>query len=185
VRPAVLLGEHGHAEGERVHAGEHLPAWAQYPRDLGYQRLGGQVPRQRAVLGDDPVRAAVREELKPPAVGGHRAQHAAARCARPRCGRRRRGRLGGRRLGAGSDDAQHGVAGAGGHFRGCRSGTGYVDDASLPAGQPGFELCAGDGGTEPRVIRGGAGVAHGAGGCLHEVYSWPGARSGGTHSLSA
>lgn len=78
----MLLGEHGHAEGERVHAGEHLPARAQYPRDLGYERLGGQVPRQRAVLGDDAVRAAVGEELEPPAVGGHHAHRAAARCAR-------------------------------------------------------------------------------------------------------
>lgn len=72
VRPAVLLGQHRHAEGERVHAGEHLPARAQHPGDLGHERLRGQVPRQRAVLGDDAVRAAVGEELEPPAVGGYR-----------------------------------------------------------------------------------------------------------------
>jgi hypothetical protein len=59
----MLLGEQGHAEGERVHAGEHLPARAQHPRDLRHKLLGGQVPGQRAVLSDDAVRAAVGEEL--------------------------------------------------------------------------------------------------------------------------
>ena len=49
---------------------------------------------------------------------------------------------------------------------------------------PTIGLDVDDGGTEPLVVGGGTGVAHGAGGCLHEVYSWPGARSGGTHSLS-
>ncbi|HEX6448181.1 MAG TPA: hypothetical protein VF060_01835 [Trebonia sp.] len=169
MRPAVLLGEYRHAEGERVHAGEHLPARAQHPRDLGHDRLGGQVPRQRAVLGDDAVRAAVGEELQPEAVGCDSTQPALAR-------------LGGRRPGAGSDDAQHRVPRAGGCLRGSRPGAGYVDDASLPAGQPGFELSACDGGVEPRVVSGGTGVAHGAGRCLHGIYSWPGARSGGTHT---
>jgi hypothetical protein len=100
----VLLGEHRHAEGERVHAGEHLPARAQHPGDLGHEGLSGQVPRQRAVLGDDAVRAAVGEELQPEAVGCDGTQPPAAR--------RRRW------LGAGSDDAQHGVARAGGHLGG-------------------------------------------------------------------
>jgi hypothetical protein len=76
VRPAVLFGEQRHAERERVHAGEHLPAGAQHPRDLGDERFGGQVPRQRAVFGDHAVRAAVGEEFEVAAVGGYRAQPA-------------------------------------------------------------------------------------------------------------
>lgn len=73
----MLLGEHGHAEGERVHAGEHLPAGAQHARDIRHERLRGQVPRQRAVFGDHAVRAAVGEEVEPAAIGGYGAQPAA------------------------------------------------------------------------------------------------------------
>ena len=65
-----------HAEGERVHAREHLPAWAEHARDLGDEILGGQPSRQGAILGDDPVGAPVSEELKARAVGGHGADTA-------------------------------------------------------------------------------------------------------------
>ncbi|HEY7260719.1 MAG TPA: hypothetical protein VH589_04450 [Trebonia sp.] len=120
MRPAVLFGEQRHAEGERVHAGQHLPAGAQHARDLGNERLGGQVPRQRAVLGDHAVRAAVGEEVKPAAVGGHGAQPAARCPAVCRCGRRCP-----HLWLCWLCDAQHVVAGAGRHLgsRRCRAGT--------------------------------------------------------------
>jgi hypothetical protein len=55
----MLVGEHGHAEHQRVDAGEHPAGRAQHAGDLGHHRLGGQVHRQRPVLGQDAVRAAV------------------------------------------------------------------------------------------------------------------------------
>jgi hypothetical protein len=62
VRPVVLVGQHGHAEHQRIDAGDHPSRRAQHPGDLGDHRLGGQVHRQRPVVRDDPVRALVAQE---------------------------------------------------------------------------------------------------------------------------
>jgi hypothetical protein len=68
----MLVGEHGHAEDQGVDAGEHAAGRAQHAGDLGDHRLGGQVHGQRAVVGDDAVRAAVGQERQPRGVGDHR-----------------------------------------------------------------------------------------------------------------
>jgi hypothetical protein len=118
VRPAVLLGEHGHPEGQRVDAGEHLPAGPEHARDLGDQLLGGQPQGQRPLLGDHAVGAAVRQELEAGAVGGHGGQATAGRGARQRR-RRRRLRV---------DHPQNAVPGGGGYLGGARAGTRDVDE---------------------------------------------------------
>ena len=75
--PVVLLGEDGHAEDQGVHAGEQFAARPEHPRDLGGEVLGHQLPGQGAVLGDDPVRAAVGEERQAARLGHHRGDPAA------------------------------------------------------------------------------------------------------------
>jgi hypothetical protein len=72
MRPAVLLREERHAEGERVHAREHPPARAEHAGDLRDEILGAKPHRQGPVLGYHRVRAAVGDEPKVRAVGDHR-----------------------------------------------------------------------------------------------------------------
>jgi hypothetical protein len=57
--PVMLVGQHRHAEHQRVDAGEHAPARSQDARDLADHLLGSQVGGQRPVLGDDVVGTAV------------------------------------------------------------------------------------------------------------------------------
>ena len=57
---------------KRVHAHEQIAARPEHPRDLGGEVLGHQVPGQGAVLGDDPVRAAVGEEREAARLGKYR-----------------------------------------------------------------------------------------------------------------
>jgi hypothetical protein len=127
----MLLGEHRHAESQRVHAGEQLSAWPEHARDLADDFLGGQPQGKSSLLGDHAVGAAVRKKREAGPVGGHGGQPAP--CLVGREGRRdRRLRV---------DDAQHVMAGEGGHFGGAGAGTGYVDDESVAAWQPVRELC--------------------------------------------
>jgi hypothetical protein len=151
VRPAVLLGQRRHPEHERVHAGEHLTAGAEHARDLGDHVLGGQPQRERAILGDHAVGAAVGEELEPGPVGRHGGEAATggkwgllAVCASgPPGGMGGRGEWGAGAPHAGSlppisgghrgvvprgrysvDHAQHIVAGVGGQLGGARARAG-------------------------------------------------------------
>jgi hypothetical protein len=57
--PVMLVGEHRHAEHQRVDAGEYPTPRAQDARDLTDHLLGDQVGRQGPVLGDDVIRTAV------------------------------------------------------------------------------------------------------------------------------
>ncbi|MGD0554358.1 MAG: hypothetical protein ABSA93_05180 [Streptosporangiaceae bacterium] len=63
-RPVLVLGEHRHAEHQRVHAGKHPPGRPQHPADVGDQRFSGQGQRKGAALGDDAVSGPVREEAE-------------------------------------------------------------------------------------------------------------------------
>ena len=159
VRPAALLGKHRHAEGERVHAGEQLPARPEHASDLGDEFLGGQPQGERALFGDHPVGAAVRKEGEAGPVGGHGGQPAA------NLNGRHRGRRGHFRV----DDAQHVVPGACGDFGGARSGARYVDEESVAVWQPVGELSEGDGSVEAGVAEGRIGVLVGPCGDLHGV----------------
>jgi len=102
----VLFREHRHAQGERVHAREHAAAGPEHSRDLAGERLRGQVPGQRAVLGYHAIGTAVGEELKPARLGGDRAEPPPG--SRVDDGRRH----------PGFHHAQHRVAGAGGDLGG-------------------------------------------------------------------
>jgi len=107
----VLLGQHRHAEHQRVHAGQHLPAGTEHPRDLGHDVLGRQPQRERAVLGDHAVGAAVGQELEAGRVRRHRGEAVFT--------------VG--RQGGGVDYAQDVVAGVGGQVGRARARAGYVD----------------------------------------------------------
>jgi hypothetical protein len=61
----MLVGEHGHAEHQRVDAGQYPSRRAQHAGDLGHHRLGGQAHRQRPVVRQDAVRARVGQEAQP------------------------------------------------------------------------------------------------------------------------
>jgi hypothetical protein len=126
----VLFREQRHAEGERVHAGEHLAARPEHARDLGDELFGGQPQGQRPLLGDHAVGAAVGEELQAGSVGGHRGQPAARLVGRDGRGR-------GHLL---VDDAQDAVPGAGGDLGGAGARSGNVDEESPSAWQPAGEL---------------------------------------------
>jgi hypothetical protein len=169
----VLLGEHRHAEGERVHAGEHLPAGTQHACDLGDKIFRGQPQGERALLGDHAIGAAVGEELEAGPVGGHGGEPAA--CLIGRDGR------GDRHLRV--DDAQHAVPGAGGHLGGARTWPRYVDEESAPARQPAGELGEGDGGVKTRVVGGRTDVLLGPSAGLSDILALPSdMRAGGRPS---
>jgi hypothetical protein len=159
VRPPVLLREHRHAEGERVHAGEHATAGPEHARDLGDKVFGGQPKGQRPLLRDHAIGAAVGQELKAGPVGGHGGQPAACLMA---CDGRRYRHL---RV----DDAQHPVPGAGGDLGGARARTGYVEEETSPAWQPAGELGQGDGGVKAGIVGDRTSVLLGPCGCLHGV----------------
>ena len=76
--PAALSGEDGHAEHQRVDAGEQLPARPEHPGDLGGEVLGHQLPGQRPILGDDCVHTAGGEKGQAGWLGDHRHHHAPA-----------------------------------------------------------------------------------------------------------
>ena len=121
----MLLGQHRHAEHQRVHADEHLTAGAEHARDLGYHVLGRQPERERPVLGDHAVGAAVGQELEPGAVGGHGGQ------AQPGSGVRAAGVDGVGRLwrqGGRVDDAKHVMPGVGCQLGRARARAGNVDE---------------------------------------------------------
>jgi hypothetical protein len=60
--PVTLLGEEGHPQHQRVHAGEDPPGRPEDTRDVRDQGLGGQLPGQGPVFGDHAVSAAVGQE---------------------------------------------------------------------------------------------------------------------------
>ncbi|MGH3251341.1 MAG: hypothetical protein ACRDOI_34750 [Trebonia sp.] len=166
----MLLGEDRHAEGERVHAGEHLPAGTQHAGDLGDKIFCRQPQGKRALLGDHAVGAAVGEELEAGPVGGHGAEPAA--CLIGRDGR------GYRHIRV--DDAEHAVPGARGHLGGARTGARYVDEESSPARQPAGELGEGDGGVKTRVVGGRTDVLLGPGAGVSDILALPSdTRAGG------
>src|SRR5215472_3896599 len=74
------------------------------------------------------------------------------------------------------DDAQHAMAGTGGHFGGPRARAGDVDEeftARSEFREPTGQLGVGDGIMETRVVPGRADVRPAAGDCLHGICSWP------------
>ena len=119
-----LLGQHGHAQDQRVHAGEQLATGPQHPCDLRGQVLRHEVPGQGAVLGDDAVRATVRQERQAAGLGHHRGDPA-RRCA-PLRGRRRAGMRG--------HDPDHRVPGPGRLGRAGRGGAQMSTSSRRPAG---------------------------------------------------
>jgi len=130
VGPLMPFGQHGHAQDQRVHAGEQLTPGPQHPRDLRGEVLRHEVPGQCAVLGDHAVRAAVGEERQAAGLGHHRGDPARRCPPVPGGGRARQGR----------DHPDHRVPGPGRLCRAARPRPGDVHKQPPPRWEPRGEL---------------------------------------------